>query len=167
MYCCNKCNILFCTPRCVPHIVQAIRKETVKMQDEWEVGLASTSRLTPSSTPSSSAPSTTMDQSVSVPDAYCFELLSMVLALSGSRVGRSYVAQQDGLLLDLVSLLHTGTPRIQRQVSYYYFIYFLFPYYRLNLVQRRIMDMILFEVFLKNIHLIPQDQIVQWHYLLI
>ena len=27
------------------------------------------------------------------------------------------------------------------------------------------MDMILFEVFLKNIHLIPQDQIVQWHYL--
>ena len=27
------------------------------------------------------------------------------------------------------------------------------------------MDMILFEVFLKNIHLIPQDQIVQWHYI--
>ena len=27
------------------------------------------------------------------------------------------------------------------------------------------MDIILFEVFLKNIHLIPQDQIVQWHYL--
>ena len=27
------------------------------------------------------------------------------------------------------------------------------------------MDMILFEVFLKNIHLIPQDQIIQWHYL--
>ena len=27
------------------------------------------------------------------------------------------------------------------------------------------MDMILFEVFLKNIHLIPQKQIVQWHYL--
>ena len=27
------------------------------------------------------------------------------------------------------------------------------------------MDMILLEVFLKNIHLIPQDQIVQWHYL--
>ena len=27
------------------------------------------------------------------------------------------------------------------------------------------MDMILFEVFLKNTHLIPQDQIVQWHYL--
>ena len=27
------------------------------------------------------------------------------------------------------------------------------------------MDMILFEVFFKNIHLIPQDQIVQWHYL--
>ena len=27
------------------------------------------------------------------------------------------------------------------------------------------MDMILFEVFLKNIHLIPQDHIVQSHYI--
>ena len=27
------------------------------------------------------------------------------------------------------------------------------------------LDMILFEVFLKNIHFIPQDKIVQWHYL--
>ena len=50
-------------------------------------------------------------------DAYCFELLSMVLALSGSGVGRTYLAQQYPLLQDLFSLLHTGTPRIQRQVS--------------------------------------------------
>ena len=27
------------------------------------------------------------------------------------------------------------------------------------------MDMILFEMFLKNIHLFAQDQIVQWHYI--
>ncbi|XP_041463237.1 E3 ubiquitin-protein ligase MYCBP2-like isoform X3 [Lytechinus variegatus] len=99
------------------HIVQAIRKETIKMQDDWEASLTATSKLTPSSTPSSSAPSSSMDQVASTPDAYCFELLSMVLALSGSRVGRCYVAQQDGLLLDLVSLLHTGTPRVQRQVT--------------------------------------------------
>ncbi|XP_071483043.1 E3 ubiquitin-protein ligase MYCBP2-like [Diadema antillarum] len=100
------------------HIVQAIRKETIKMQDDWEASLVASSKLTPTSTPSSSAPSSSaLDQSTSVPDAYCFELLSMVLALSGSHVGRSYVAQQDGLLLDLVSLLHTGTPRIQRQVT--------------------------------------------------
>lgn len=40
----------------------------------------------------------------------------MVLALSGSSVGRAYLAQQYPLLQDLFSLLHTGTPRVQRQV---------------------------------------------------
>lgn len=42
----------------------------------------------------------------------------MVLALSGSGVGRTYLAQQYPLLQDLFSLLHTGTPRIQRQVMF-------------------------------------------------
>ena len=42
----------------------------------------------------------------------------MVLALSGSGVGRTYLAQQYPLLQDLFSLLHTGTPRIQRQVRF-------------------------------------------------
>lgn len=41
----------------------------------------------------------------------------MVLALSGSSVGRAYLAQQYPLLQDLFSLLHTGTPRVQRQVG--------------------------------------------------
>lgn len=49
-------------------------------------------------------------------DAYCFEMLSMVLALSGSTVGRQYLALQNDLLLDLFSLLHTGSARVQRQV---------------------------------------------------
>ena len=49
-------------------------------------------------------------------DTYCFELLSMVLALSGSDVGCHYVAQQNRLIEDFISLLHIGTPRIQRQV---------------------------------------------------
>ena len=40
----------------------------------------------------------------------------MVLALSGSDVGCDYVAQQNLLVRDIISLLHTGTPRIQRQV---------------------------------------------------
>ena len=48
---------------------------------------------------------------------FCFELLSMVSALSGSGVGRAYLAQQYGLLQDLFSLLHTASPRVQRQVS--------------------------------------------------
>ena len=51
-----------------------------------------------------------------VGDDYCFELLSLLLALSGSSVGRRYVAQQNSLIEDLVSLLHTASPRVQRQV---------------------------------------------------
>ena len=50
-------------------------------------------------------------------DGFCFELLSMVEALSGSPVGRRYLAQQYSLIQDLFSLLHTASPRIQRQVS--------------------------------------------------
>ena len=50
-------------------------------------------------------------------DAYCFELLSMVLALSGSAVGRQYLAQQHTLMQDLLTLLHTASPRVQRQVT--------------------------------------------------
>ena len=54
----------------------------------------------------------------SVPiDSYCFELLSMILALTGSDVGRHYVAQQSTLIEDFVVLLHTGSPRMQRQVN--------------------------------------------------
>ena len=49
-------------------------------------------------------------------DSYCYEMLSMVMALSGSSVGRLYLAQQYGLLKDLLSLLHTGTARVQRAV---------------------------------------------------
>lgn len=41
----------------------------------------------------------------------------MVLALSGSTVGRSYLSNQHGLLRDLLSLLHTGSDRVQRQVT--------------------------------------------------
>ncbi|KAL9694809.1 hypothetical protein quinque_014094 [Culex quinquefasciatus] len=41
----------------------------------------------------------------------------MVLALSGSAVGRSYLSHQHGLLKDLFSLLHTGSDRVQRQVT--------------------------------------------------
>ncbi len=52
-----------------------------------------------------------------ISDAYCFELLSMVLALSGSAVGRAYLAQQLHLIQDLLSLLHTSSPRVQRQVK--------------------------------------------------
>lgn len=83
------------------HIVQGIRKESTKIREEWEASLINPNHI----------PQASSDQ-----DVYCFELLSMVLALSGSSVGRAYLAQQYPLLQDLFSLLHTGTPRVQRQV---------------------------------------------------
>lgn len=85
------------------HIVQAIKKETRRVRDEWEASLLNKTPNTSDETRSS--------------DVYCFELLSMVLALSGSSVGRNYLAQQTGLLQDLFSLLHTASPRVQRQVT--------------------------------------------------
>ena len=86
------------------HIVQAIKKETAKFRDEWETLLCS------------ETPPNQMNQTNQATDTYCFEMLSMVLALSGSSVGRSYLSQQFGLLKDLLALLHTGSGRIQRQV---------------------------------------------------
>lgn len=56
-------------------------------------------------------------------------MLSMVLALSGSSVGRAYLSHQGGLLGDLLTLLHTGSARVQRQVSviWVYIIFSLIP----------------------------------------
>eukprot|EP00058_Branchiostoma_floridae_P002865 XP_002588353.1 hypothetical protein BRAFLDRAFT_81492 [Branchiostoma floridae] len=93
------------------HIVQAISMETARVRDEWEANLSSqTEAGTPTQEPKPAEP-------LILADTYCFELLSMVLALSGSTVGRAYLAQQLGLMKDLLSLLHTGTPRVQRQVA--------------------------------------------------
>ncbi|EDL00496.1 pam, highwire, rpm 1, isoform CRA_a [Mus musculus] len=88
------------------HIVQAIRMEATRVREEWEHAISSKENA-------NSQPS---DEDASS-DAYCFELLSMVLALSGSNVGRQYLAQQLTLLQDLFSLLHTASPRVQRQVT--------------------------------------------------
>lgn len=88
------------------HIVQAIRKEAERLHTEWELNLIS---------------SGSSDQSEDVgknSDTYCFEMLSMVLALSGSSVGRNYLSHQGGLLADIVTLLHTGSARVQRQVKH-------------------------------------------------
>ncbi|GAB6023050.1 hypothetical protein CHUAL_007142 [Chamberlinius hualienensis] len=85
------------------HIVQALRVEASRVREEWEALLCSKS-LSMEELPKSS-------------DAYCFEMLSMVLALSGSSVGRSYLSQQYSLLRDLLSLLHTGSARVQRQIT--------------------------------------------------
>lgn len=91
------------------HIVQAIRKEAQRIREEWEILLCSPTPVNSYLSDSSDSPKSS--------DTYCFEMLSMVLALSGSRVGRSYVSHQTGLLKDLLSLLHTGSARVQRQVT--------------------------------------------------
>ncbi|KAG8586246.1 hypothetical protein GDO81_005312 [Engystomops pustulosus] len=88
------------------HIVQAIRMEATRVREEWEHAISS----------KENANSQPNDEDASS-DAYCFELLSMVLALSGSNVGRQYLAQQLTLLQDLFHLLHTASPRVQRQVT--------------------------------------------------
>lgn len=106
----------------IVHIVYAIRKETVRAKEEWEA--ANTAMMFDAREIGSDIPllnsehksDSTSDNSRAA-DIYCFEMLSMVLALSGSAVGRSYLSNQHGLLKDLLTLLHTGSDRVQRQVT--------------------------------------------------
>merc|ERR1719348_2623710 len=86
------------------HIVAAISKKTACLRDDWELSLCSEHG------------SLDQEDTPKMTDNYCYEMLSMVLALSGSKVGRLYLAQQYALLKDLLSLLHTGTARVQRAV---------------------------------------------------
>lgn len=106
----------------IVHIVHAIRKETVRAKDEWEAAnttMAFEDRENNAQLPlaSSEHKSESASENSRAPDIYCFEMLSMVLALSGSAVGRSYLSNQHGLLNDLLTLLHTGSDRVQRQVT--------------------------------------------------
>lgn len=85
--------------------MDAIRKEAVVMREEWEKSVCKKDT------------NSNCNGTVTPTDSYCFEMLSMVSALSGSNVGRSYLADQHDLLSNLLSLLHTGSARVQRQVS--------------------------------------------------
>uniref|UniRef100_A0A336LRN5 RCR-type E3 ubiquitin transferase n=1 Tax=Culicoides sonorensis TaxID=179676 RepID=A0A336LRN5_CULSO len=93
----------------IVHIVHAIQKETQRIREEWEAKVIIAA-------PTSESPEHEKTDSCES-DNYIFELLSMVLALSGSGVGKSYLSHQHGLLRDLLTLLHTGSDRIQRQVT--------------------------------------------------
>lgn len=101
----------------IVHIVHAIRKETQRAKDDWEMLNAPTVDRGPPTAAASAESPAAASSSQRAPDTYCFEMLSMVLALSGSPVGRAYLSQQHGLLKDLLSLLHTGSDRVQRQVT--------------------------------------------------
>lgn len=105
----------------IVHIVHAIKKETIRSKDEWEAisALASDNRCVNSEVEllNSEHKSDSATANSRATDIYCFEMLSMVLALSGSAVGRSYLSNQHGLLKNLLTLLHTGSDRVQRQVT--------------------------------------------------
>ncbi|XP_039231733.1 E3 ubiquitin-protein ligase highwire isoform X2 [Drosophila yakuba] len=106
----------------IVHIVHAIRKEAQRAKEDWELAnLAHVLKQSPQQhsapAPAASASCESTPERSRAPDTYCFEMLSMVLALSGSVVGRSYLSQQHGLLRDLLGLLHTGSDRVQRQVT--------------------------------------------------
>lgn len=105
----------------IVHIVHAIKKEARRAREDWDaVNLANTLRDpngTGSNGQESKTDATSERSGGRTADTYCFEMLSMVLALSGSVVGRSYLSHQHGLIKDLMSLLHTGSDRVQRQVT--------------------------------------------------
>ena len=104
----NRSKLTHLQKQVCSHIVQAINKEAARLRDEWEVALCSSGIQ---------AAVSNFDPAAGVTsDTYCFEMLSLVLALSGSAVGRSHLASQYGLIKDLLTLLHTASGRIQRQV---------------------------------------------------
>lgn len=111
----SRSNLTHLQKQVCTHIVQAIRKETIRIREEWETLLFS-----PTSANSLLSDNSDLQKAT---DTYCFEMLSMVLALSGSSVGQYYLSHQTGLLKDLLSLLHTGSARVQRQVRYFHYRY--------------------------------------------
>ncbi|CAB3259020.1 unnamed protein product [Arctia plantaginis] len=90
------------------HIVSAIGCEAARVRDDWETALLCAEAAERDEIQTRT---TTHTQ-----DNYCFEMLSLLLALSGSAVGRVHLAQRTELLADLLALLHTGSERVQRQV---------------------------------------------------
>ncbi|CAG7827587.1 unnamed protein product [Allacma fusca] len=95
------------------HIVGAIHREAIKIKEEFNSHNTSGSILEAAG----DNIRLIVGEKPKVGDRYCFEMLSLVLALAGSKTGRSYLSQQSNLTQDLMQLLHVGTPRIQRQVT--------------------------------------------------
>ncbi|XP_023291814.2 E3 ubiquitin-protein ligase highwire [Lucilia cuprina] len=104
----------------IVHIVHAIKKEARRAKEDWDAVNLTNNLRDPNGTGSNTDKESKLEvnsERSRTPDTYCFEMLSMVLALSGSVVGRSYLSHQHGLIKDLLSLLHTGSDRVQRQVT--------------------------------------------------
>ncbi|KAJ0183668.1 hypothetical protein K1T71_000091 [Dendrolimus kikuchii] len=96
------------------HIVSAIGCEAARVRDDWETALLCAEAA--ERTGDSLGDEQLLRPQAHQQDNYCFEMLSLLLALSGSAVGRAHLAQRPELLNDLLALLHTGSERVQRQV---------------------------------------------------
>jgi RCR-type E3 ubiquitin transferase len=78
---------------------------------------------------------------------YRFEMLSLVVALSGSSLGLLYLSKQLGLFRDFLCLLHTSSDRVQRQVNLNLVricesVIYFFVYFKVILLIRRILPVI-------------------------
>lgn len=109
----SKLTLTHLQKQVIVHIVHAIRKEAYRAKADWNAQSA----VIDGDGETELETDRKSDEVSRGTDTYCFEMLSMVLALSGSSVGRSYLSQQYGLLKDLLALLHVGSDRVQRQVT--------------------------------------------------
>ena len=96
----------------------------IRMKEEWEVACSKAPPPKPAKQVSMEASISAKDSSEQQEsDTYCFELLSMLIGLSQSDVGCSFLAEQDRLVQDLFTLLHVATLRIQLQVRFLKILY--------------------------------------------
>ena len=98
--------------RVCEHVIKSIHSEADRMKEDWKNKLGKQVKPDEQDKPQDGDEA----QGQSSPDTYCFELVSMVMGLCQSQVGRSFLAEQAELIRDLLVLLHVSTTRIQLQV---------------------------------------------------
>ena len=99
--------------RVCEHVIKSIHSEAERMKEDWKSKLGKQVKPDEQDKPQESNEEA---QGQSSPDTYCFELVSMVMGLCESEVGRLFLAEQAELIRDLLVLLHVSTTRIQLQV---------------------------------------------------
>ena len=95
-------------------IVHSVHTEMERIKEEWEAAVSKPAPPKLARQPSSKSLGTEAVPEVS--DTYCYELLSMLFGLSQSDVGCAFLAEQEKLVQDLFTLLHTSSERVQLQV---------------------------------------------------
>ena len=99
--------------RVCEHVIKSIHSEAERMKEDWKNKLGKQVKPDEQDKP----PESDEAQGQSSPDTYCFELVSMVMGLCQSEVGRLFLAEQRELIRDLLTLLHVSATRIQLQVK--------------------------------------------------